>query len=88
VISAADADRDVGTALLDQWLLPRRAALIAVLHDAEGRGELRDGADPEVVVDALVSPAYYRLVFGLPALDDDALTGLVDTVWRGCARLP
>lgn len=88
VISAADSDRDVGTALLDQWLLPRRAALIAMLHDAADRGELCDGADPEVVVDALVSPAYYRLVFGLPALDDAALTNLVDTVWRGCARLP
>jgi AcrR family transcriptional regulator len=85
VISAAYADREVGRALLDQWLMPRRAALIAVLGDAAARGELRGDADPEVVVDALVSPAYYRLVFGLPALDDAALTALLDTVWQGCA---
>lgn len=84
VIAAAGAHRDVATALLDQWLLPRRAAVTAVLLDAVAAGELRADLEVEVVVDALFAPAYYRLMFGLPPLDEPALDHLLDTVWRGC----
>ncbi|WP_371287091.1 TetR/AcrR family transcriptional regulator C-terminal ligand-binding domain-containing protein [Mycobacterium sp. PS03-16] len=84
VIAAAATHRDVAVALLDQWLLPRRAAVTAVLLDAVAAGELRADLEVEVVVDALFAPAYYRLMFGLPALDEPALTQLLDTVWRGC----
>jgi len=37
-----------------------------------------------VIVDALVSPPYYRLLFALSPLDDAALNDLLETVWRGC----
>jgi len=39
-----------------------------------------------VIVDALVSPPYYRLLFALSPLDDAALNDLLETVWRGCRR--
>ncbi|MGE2712919.1 TetR/AcrR family transcriptional regulator [Mycolicibacterium litorale] len=84
VIAAASANREVATALLDQWLLPRRAAVTAVLRDGVAAGELRHDLDVEVTVDALFAPAYYRLVFAMPPLDEAALTQLLDTVWRGC----
>lgn len=86
VIASADRNTDVAAALLDQWLLPRRAAVTAVLLHGIAAGELRSGLDIDVTVDALFSPAYYRLVFGLPPLDETALTQLLDTVWRGCTR--
>ncbi|WP_197376271.1 TetR/AcrR family transcriptional regulator [Mycolicibacterium baixiangningiae] len=86
VIGAASSNGEVATALLDQWLLPRRAAVTAVLLDAVAAGELRPDLDVEVAVDALFSPAYYRLVFAMPPLDEAALTQLLDTVWRGCTR--
>jgi AcrR family transcriptional regulator len=86
VIAAAGSNGEVATALLDQWLLPRRAAVTAVLLDGVAAGELRPDLDVEVTVDALFSPAYYRLVFSMPPLDEAALTQLIDTVWRGCAR--
>ncbi|MFS0901215.1 TetR/AcrR family transcriptional regulator [Mycolicibacterium litorale] len=86
VIAAASSHRDVATALLDQWLLPRRAAVTAVLLNGIAAGELRADLDVEVAVDALFSPAYYRLVFAMPPLDEDALTHLLETVWRGCTR--
>lgn len=88
VISAAGYHREVATALLDQWLLPRRAVVTAVLSDGVAAGELRSDLDVEVTVDALFAPAYYRLVFALPALDDAALTQLLETVWRGCRPSP
>jgi len=43
-----------------------------------------DGTEVEVIVDALVSPPYYRLLFALSPLDDAALNDLLETVWRGC----
>ena len=39
-----------------------------------------------MIVDALVSPPYYRLLFALSPLDDAALIDLLETVWRGCRR--
>jgi AcrR family transcriptional regulator len=86
VIAAASSNGEVATALLDQWLLPRRAAVTAVLLDGIAAGELRADLDVEVAVDALFSPAYYRLVFAMPPLDESALTQLLETVWRGCTR--
>ena len=48
-----------------RWLQPRRAAVAPILRQAVAQGEIRDGADVEVMVDALVSPPYYRLLFVL-----------------------
>jgi Tetracyclin repressor-like, C-terminal domain len=73
-------------AVLDQWLHPRRAAVAAIVRQAVADGELRDGTDVDVIVDALVSPPYYRLLFALSPLDDAALIDLLETVWRGCRR--
>lgn len=86
VIAAAGSNREVATALLDQWLLPRRAAVAAVLLDGVAAGELRADLDVEVTVDALFAPAYYRLVFAMAPLEEAALTHLLDTVWRGSVR--
>lgn len=86
VIAAASVHGEVATALLDQWLLPRRAAVSGVLLDGVAAGELRSDLDIEAVVDALFSPAYYRLMFSLPPLEEATLTRLLDTVWRGSVR--
>ncbi|WP_460357503.1 TetR-like C-terminal domain-containing protein [Mycobacterium sp. ZZG] len=84
VIAASPSDSAIERALLDQWITPRRAAVTTTLREAVDRGELSADIDVEVAVDALVSPPYYRLVLGMPPLDDEAVTHLVQTVWRGC----
>jgi AcrR family transcriptional regulator len=43
---------------------PRRQGLLAVLRQAEGRGELRDGADLEAAVNLLVGSFYARYLTG------------------------
>ncbi|WP_264024145.1 TetR/AcrR family transcriptional regulator [Mycolicibacterium pyrenivorans] len=86
VIAASPADPAIERALLDQWITPRRAAVAATLREAVDRGELSADVDIEVAVDALVSPPYYRLVFGMAPLDGDAVLRLVQTVWQGCRR--
>jgi AcrR family transcriptional regulator len=86
VVAAAASDPAMARAVLDQWLHPRRAALAAIVRQAVAQGEIRDDTDIDVIVDALVSPPYYRLLFALPPLDDAALNDLLETVWRGCRR--
>ncbi|WP_307787773.1 TetR/AcrR family transcriptional regulator C-terminal ligand-binding domain-containing protein [Mycolicibacterium sp. S2-37] len=83
VIAAASSNAELAAALLGEWLLPRRAAVRSVLLEAVAAGDLRPDLDVDVMVDALFSPPYYRLMFAMPAMDDAALTRLLDTVWRG-----
>lgn len=84
VIAASASDHAIERAVLAQWIVPRRAAVTEIVREAVARGELASDSDVEGVVDALVSPPYYRLVLGMSPLDDDAITWLVQTVWRGC----
>jgi AcrR family transcriptional regulator len=86
VVAASASDPQIARAVLDQWLHPRRAAVAAIVRQALASGEIRDGTDVDVIVDALVSPPYYRLLFALSPLDDAALNDLLETVWRGCRR--
>ena len=86
VVAAGAADPELSTAVLEQWLAPRRAAVVALLREAADSGEIRAGTDIETTVDLLVSPPYYRLIFGLQPLDQAALDSLLNTVWRGCRR--
>jgi predicted nucleotidyltransferase len=86
VVAASAFDPEMARAVLDQWLHPRRAAVAAIVHQAVASGEIRDGTDVDVIVDALVSPPYYRLLFALSPLDDAALNDLLETAWRGCRR--
>jgi hypothetical protein len=86
VVAASASDPEMARAVLDHWLHPRRAAVAAIVRQAAAQGELRDGTDVHVIVDALVSPPYYRLLFALTPLDDGALIDLLETVWRGCRR--
>ncbi len=85
VIAAAAGDRAIQAALLTQWIEPRRGAMVNALTDAVVAGELSEDTDIEVIVDALVSPPYYRLVFGMPPLSERQVRALVDAVWTGCS---
>ncbi|MEH3142191.1 MAG: TetR-like C-terminal domain-containing protein [Mycobacterium kyogaense] len=55
------------------------------MTDAVAAAEIPADTDIEVVVDALVSPPYYRLVFGMPPLSERRVRALVDAVWAGCS---
>ena len=84
VIAASASDPAIERALMEQWIEPRRAAVAVTLREAVAAGELPPDTDVEMAVDALVSPPYYRLMFGMAPLDDEAVNELVQTVWRGC----
>ena len=50
-------------AVFSEWLVePRRAVLRTILRRAIDRGELREDADPELLIDMIVGPVIYRFI--------------------------
>ena len=50
-------------AVFSEWLVePRRQVLRTVLRRAVERGELREDADLELLIDMLVGPVIYRFI--------------------------
>jgi AcrR family transcriptional regulator len=66
---------------------PRRQAIVETLERALGRGELRPGADPELIADLLIGPPFLRLLFplGLPEVPKSYAEDLLATIWQGIA---
>lgn len=60
----AQTDPDIGDALRERWLGPRRVASERILRDGIARGEIRPDIDVAVTLDQLFAPLYYRLFFG------------------------
>jgi AcrR family transcriptional regulator len=83
LIAASLTDPTVGPALVDDWITPRRAAIVNLLTEGEHRGEVRRGLDYDVVVDALFAPIYYRLMLGHEPLTDSLPTDILAICWPG-----
>jgi AcrR family transcriptional regulator len=79
-------DKDLIGAFQQRYFQPRRASIRGALQRGMDRGELAADTDVELVIDALVGPVYYRLLFRSDPIrisPDD----LVDLVLRAC-RVP
>lgn len=85
LMAASITDAATATALLDQWLEPRRHAAVHHVERGIASGELRAGTDAALVVDALFAPAYHRLVWGHAPLDDDLAARVCALVWPAIA---
>ena len=62
LIGAAQTDPDVAENLFRSLFEPRRRAAVQRLVTAQARGEIDEGPDPDVLVDLLYGPMYYRLL--------------------------
>jgi AcrR family transcriptional regulator len=97
VLTTTPVGRVIPTLVADQARIPELAAeqraLVqekrrrhrTVVERAVGRGELRDDVDPELVIDAVVGPVFYRFLVSGALLDDPYLDALVDSVVRAYA---
>jgi AcrR family transcriptional regulator len=76
--------------LRERTVLPRRELLLEVLAAAAGRGELREGVDPEVVASALLGSFYADYLAGRFAVDEPGAPGwaesCVDVVLAGATH--
>ena len=83
--AASVADPGVGRALVDDWLAPRRSAVVELLVEGVHSGEVREGLDYDAVIDALFAPIYYRLMYQHQPLTDRLSAEIMAVCWPGIA---
>src|ERR687889_2592462 len=83
LIAEGQADPELAEALRSRWLSVRRTEARKILELGIECGELREDLDPEVAVDILYGPIYYRLLVGHAPLDEKFADALADHVFAG-----
>ena len=83
LIAEGQADPELAEALRSRWLSVRRKEAREILELGIERSELRADLDPEVAVDVLYGPIYYRMLVGHAPLDEDFADTLADHVFAG-----
>ena len=86
LIAEAQVNPDSRGAFLAEFAERRRAVTREVLKRARRRGELRAGADIDLIIDALGGAVTFRLMQGHAPLTKKFAAGLVDLVLRGCRK--
>ena len=86
IASQVETDADMAAAVRERWLAPRRAIATQVVRAGMANGELRDDLDPELLMDMLYAPLYYRLIFGHAPLPPDLGASLVHQLLVGIAK--
>jgi hypothetical protein len=74
----------VAQAFREGNVLARRKDGLEIVRRAIERGELRE-ADPDIVLDLLYAPLYYRLLVGHQPLSDDFVRQHAELVLHGIA---
>jgi AcrR family transcriptional regulator len=90
LIGRAQIDETLRRTLADRWLLARRKMSREIIRIGIASGELREGLDPDIVLDALYGPLYHRLLLPYDGdairLSDAYIDALIDTVFSGLVR--
>lgn len=85
MIAAADTESEIAKAFRNHFVLARRAEGRALLRQAVTEGAVRGDCEPEVVLDLLYGPLFFRLLLGHAPLDLRFVDQLLDGVLRGLA---
>ena len=83
VVGCGQADKVLIETFREHWLLPRREDAIRIFQRGVERGEFRDDVDVEVVIDALYSPLFYRLLLKHLPLKETFVDEIIDVVFKG-----
>ncbi|ESA34894.1 family transcriptional regulator [Leptolyngbya sp. Heron Island J] len=85
LIGGGQTDPELIEAFRENWLMPRRNHGGQVFKQGIERGELRADVDLDVMIDALYSPLFYRLLLKHAPLTEAFVDSLVDVVMQGLA---
>jgi len=83
LLGSGQFDEEMAEAFRSRWIEPRRKEARVVLKRAAERGEIRKGIDPEVLLDALYGPIYFRLLAGHAPLTRAFADELAELVLSG-----
>jgi AcrR family transcriptional regulator len=79
-ISGAQADPEIAKAFRELWIRPRRAEARKLFERYIAEGVARADLDPDLAVEMVFAPLYYRLLTGWGEITGEYLDRLVDTV--------
>ena len=88
MIASSQFDPEALRLFNEGYLEPRRADARTILEQGIKRGEFRADLDPDIVIDGLYAPIYYRLLVGKPLTDENFLATIEGPVLDSISVLP
>jgi AcrR family transcriptional regulator len=85
IVAAAQSDPDVAEAFRERWIGARRRDAYQAVDRAKARKQIRADTDPDVLLDLIFGPIYYRLLTGYAPLDEGLIDALVASALHGVA---
>jgi AcrR family transcriptional regulator len=82
-IAGAQADPEIAKAYREIWIAPRRAEARKIFARYIAEGVADSKLDPDLAVEMVFAPLYYRLLTGWGEITPEYLDQLVDTALRG-----
>jgi AcrR family transcriptional regulator len=83
LLGEAQFDPEMADAFRERWIMPRRRKLRTVIEEAMRQGDLRKDIDPELAMDMLYAPIYYRLQIRSGPLSESFVNGLLEQARKG-----
>jgi hypothetical protein len=80
MIAAGQSEPAVLREFRDRYILKRRKVAIKALNDAYASGEMKRSVDPELLLDLIFGPIYFRLLVKHQPLDEAFGRALVNHV--------
>jgi AcrR family transcriptional regulator len=87
LLSEANRNPDLAEALLATVRDPRRTRAAAIIRRAIERGEVADTVNPDLALDVLAGPLYWRLTVVHQPINDDELVRLAELVMGALTRV-
>jgi len=69
IVAEGQFDRDAFDYFLDAMMAKRRAFAVNVVEQSQRSGQIRDDISPDILIDLLYGPIYFRLLVGHQPLD-------------------
>jgi AcrR family transcriptional regulator len=86
LLAEAQFDPELAKAFRENWTLPRRKLVWAVLQKTIKQGEVRSDIDVEATIDALYAPIYYRLQMGTGPISEAYVDRVFEQTMDGLRR--
>ena len=87
LLSEANRNPDLAEALLATVRDPRRTRAAAIIRRAIERGEVADTLNPDLALDVLAGPLYWRLTVVHQPINDEELVQLAELVMGALTRV-
>jgi AcrR family transcriptional regulator len=84
LLTGIHEDKRLRQMFLERYVNPRRDIQRSIIEDAIAAGELKRGTDPELLIDALNGPLFFRWLQGHAPLDKGFAKSILDKMIPAC----